>query len=444
MVKDLQKPKAAPSPATDFSARNPIVAGFITLFLLVVCFGGWGAATTISGAIIATGKIEVEQNRQIVQHPNGGVVTSVHVVEGQAVKAGDLLLRLDGAAVKSELVIVEGQFFEALAQRARLEAERDDKPQVTFMPELLAAANRRAEVAGFIDGQRMLFHARRENMARQIDQQSKRRTQIASQIAGIDAQSNALDLQLSLIKQELNSQKQLQSKGLTQTARVLALQRETARLEGQMGELAANRAQSLDRITEIEIESLKIGAARQEEANTQLRDIGFRALELAERRRALNERVARLDIVAPVSGIVFGLQVTTPRAVLRGADTVLYLIPQDRPLVISVQIKPFQIDQIRIGQPAQLMFSGFPARTTPEIIGHISVISADVLTDQNTQMPYYRAEIVPEKDELRKLGGLTLLPGMPVKAFIRTDVRTPLAYLFKPFSDYFSRAFRES
>lgn len=444
MVKGPQKPKEAPNPAPDFSARNPIIAGLITLFLLVVCFGGWGAATTISGAIIATGKIEVEQNRQVVQHPDGGVVASIHVVEGQAVKVGDLLLRLDGAAVKSELAIVEGQFFEALAQRARLEAERDDRPQVTFMPELLAAANHSAEVAGFIDGQRRLFHARQENFARQIDQQSKRRTQIVSQITGIDAQAKALGLQLSAIKQELTSQKQLQSKGLTQAARVLALQRETAQIEGQMGELAANRAQSLGRMTEIEIESLRLGTARREEANTQLRDIGFRALELAERRRALNERVARLDIVAPVSGIVFGLQVTTPRAVLRAADTVLYVIPQDRPLVISVQIKPFQIDQIRIGQPAQLRFSAFPARTTPEIIGHISVISADVLTDQYTQMPYYRAEIVPEKDELSKLGGLTLLPGMPVEAFIRTDMRTPLAYLFKPFSEYFSRAFRES
>jgi HlyD family secretion protein len=174
-----------------------------------------------------------------------------------------------------------------------------------------------------------------------------------------------------------------------------------------------------------------------------LRDIGFRELELAERRRALMESIARLDILAPVSGIVLGLQVTTPRAVLRPADPLLYLIPQDRPLVIAAQVQPFHIDQVTVGQPVRLVFSAFPSRTTPELSGHITLISADALTDQRTQISYYRAEIVPDDGEMEKLNGLTLIPGMPVEAFIRTEERTPLAYLLKPFTDYFARAFRE-
>ena len=444
---------AAPKPAAPgtgtpqqaaWSVRRPIAIGFLTLFLLVGCFGAWSVMATITGAIVASGRIEVEQNRQIVQHLDGGVVASIHVTEGQMVNAGDLLITLDGAAIKSELAIVEGQFFEILARRGRLEAERDDKDSITFLPELLQSAETRADIADMTEGQRRLFEARKDSMAQQVDQLSKRSGQIASQITGVDAQSRALVLQRDLIQQELASQQELLDKGLAQASRVLALQREAARLDGQVGELAATRAQSDGRLTEIEIEVLKLAATRREEANTQLRDIGYRELELAERRRALIERIARLDIVAPVSGIVLGLQVTTPRAVLRPADPLLYLIPQDRPLVITAQIQPFHIDQISVGQPVKLVFSAFPARTTPELTGHITVISADALTDQRTQMPYYRAEIVPDAGEVEKLQGLTLIPGMPVEAFIRTDERTPLAYLIKPFTDYFTQAFRES
>lgn len=426
-----------------WSVRTPVVTGLITLLLVIVCFGGWSVLTTITGAIVASGRIEVAQNRQIVQHLDGGVVASIHVTESQQVEAGDLLLRLDDAALKSELTIIEGQFYEILARRGRLEAERDDRNVVTFDKYLTSTATH-PDVAGLIEGQRRLFAARRESMAQQTAQLSKRSGQIDSQIAGIDAQSKALEVQLGLIQQELSAQQDLMNKGLAQSSRVLALQRETARLQGQMGEFLATRAQSEGRVTEIEIEVLKLAAARREDANSQLREIGYRELELAERRRALIERIARLDIVAPASGIVLGLQITTPRAVLRPADVALYLVPQDRPLVITVQVPPMQIDQVHVGQPVTLVFSAFPARTTPELTGQITAVSADVLTDQRTQMPYYRTEIVLGVGEQAKLKGLTLIPGMPVEAFIRTDDRTPLAYLLKPFTDYFHRAFRES
>jgi HlyD family secretion protein len=450
LAKAAEKPPAHPVATKQadgpnkWSVRRPVGVGLITLFLLVGGFGAWSVMTTITGAIVASGKIEVEQNRQIVQHPDGGVIASIHVIEGQTVKAGDLVLRLDGAAIKSELSIVEGQFFEILARRSRLEAERDDKAVITFVPELLETAKTRPDVAELVEGQRSLFAARKDSMAQQVDQLSKRSGQIASQITGTDAQAQALVTQLDLITQELESQQELLDKGLAQASRVLSLQREAARLDGQVGELAASRAQSEGRMTEIEIEVLKLAASRREEANTQLRDIGYRELELAERRRALIERVSRLDIVAPVSGIVLGLQFTTPRAVLRAADPILYLIPQDRPLLVTAQIQPIHIDEISIGQPVRLVFSAFPSRTTPELTGQITVISADALTDQRTQMPYYRAEIVLNEGEVEKLGNVTLIPGMPVEAFIRTGARTPLTYLIKPFTDYFARAFRET
>ncbi|MDP4033120.1 MAG: HlyD family type I secretion periplasmic adaptor subunit [Pseudorhodobacter sp.] len=437
----MTSPKAA-RPA--WSATRQVVTGFLTLAVFLGGFGVWSVTSNIAGAIVASGQIEVEQNRQIVQHPDGGVVAEIAVAEGDTVRAGDLLIRLDGAMIRSELAIVEGQLYEIMARRARLTAERDDAAAPAFPTELRDAAAARADVAELMDGQVRLFAARRDSLARQTEQLGERRKQIESQIGGINAQSDALSTQLDLIRQELADQQILLDKGLAQVSRVLALQREEARLRGQVGALAANVAQAGQQITETEIEILRLAATRREEANSQLRDIGSRELELIERRRALVERVARLEIRAPVSGIVLGLQVTTPRAVLRPADPVLYLIPQDRPLVIAAQVPPIHIDQVYVGQAAKLTFSAFSSRTTPQLDGHVVVVSADVLTDPRSQMQFYRAEIVLDPGEIDKLKGLTLVPGMPVAAFIRTDDRSPLTYLVKPFTDYFARAFRDS
>lgn len=427
-----------------WSSRGPIILGMISVFILVAGFGVWSLATSIAGAIVTTGQIEVEQNRQVVQHPDGGVVDEILVTESATVKAGDVLIRLDGTTLKSELAIVEGQFYEILARRARLEAERDDAPTPVYSENLLAVGKDRPDVANQIDGQSRLFIARRETLAKQSEQLERRIGQIVSQVDGVDAQTKALNTQLDLIEQELADVQSLLAKGLAQQSRVLALEREQASLEGRLGELASTRAQAQGQMTQIDLEILRLAAARREEANTQLRDIGPTELELAERQRALIERIGRLDIRAPVSGIVLGLQFTTPRAVIRPADPVLYLIPQDRPLVIATQVPPIHIDQVYAGQPVKLVFSSFSSRTTPQLNGHVSLVSADAFSNQETGASFYRAEVILDPGEIDKLQDLVLLPGMPVEAFIQTDVRTPMAYLLKPFTDYFSRAFRES
>jgi HlyD family secretion protein len=167
-------------------------------------------------------------------------------------------------------------------------------------------------------------------------------------------------------------------------------------------------------------------------------------MELAERRRTLIERIARLDIRAPVAGIVLGLTVTAPRSVLRAAETVAYIVPQDRALVISVRIQPIHRDEVHAGQEVRLVFPAFSSRTMPEIFGHVMSISADALTDQRTQIPYFSAELEINPGELSKLTTQTLMPGMPVEAFIETGSRSPMSYLLKPFTDYFSKAMRET
>lgn len=434
--------KAAAAGA-DWSARRHVIIGLVTTAVLLGGFGVWSVSTDIAGAVVASGQTEVQSQRQIVQHPDGGVIEEILVKDGVTVAAGDLLLRLDGTTLQSELAIVEGQLFELMARRARLTAERNEEMEINFQPELVETAATRPEVAEQMEGQVLLFRAREETMVKQVEQMAERRSQIESRIRGVLAQSTALTRQLDLINEELTDQQNLFEKGLTPASRVLSLQREAARLEGQVGELTASRAQAEESISEIDLEVLRMGAMRREEANTQLRDIGSQELELAERRRALGEKISRLEIRAPVSGVVLGMQVTTPRAVLRAADPVLYLVPQDQPLVIAAQVSPIHVDEVFPGQEAKLHFSAYSTRTTPELTGRVLVVSADALTDQRTQMPYYRVEIVPDEGEIEKLGGQTLLPGMPVESFIRTGERTPLAYLLKPFVDYFKRAFRE-
>lgn len=427
-----------------WSVRTPMIVGVTGLIILVGGFGTWAAMTEISGAVIASGQIEVDQNRQVVQHPDGGVVASIEVDEGDTVDAGQVLLRLDATALRSQLAITENQLFELQARRGRLEAERDERDEITFPDLVRDVAARNTEVAELLDGQRRLLTARNETVASEISQLEKRRGQIGNQIEGIEAQQAAMDEQLALIEEELADQQSLLDRGLAQASRVLALQREQSRMLGQLGELAAQVAQSEGRITEIDIEVLKLGTRRREEAITTLRDLQFRELELLEERRALIERTSRLDITAPVSGVVYGLQVFALRSVIRPADPILYVVPQDRPLIINAQVEPTDIDKLFVGQEVTLRFSALDQRTTPELIGQVMQISADSFQDDNTRQSYYRAEIALSEGQRERLPeDVALIPGMPVETFIRTADRTPLAYLTKPLTDYFAKAFRE-
>ncbi|WP_444463821.1 HlyD family type I secretion periplasmic adaptor subunit [Rhodobacter capsulatus] len=434
---------AAPPGPGRVSPRMALLLGYVTLAVLVGGFGVWSVASSIAGAVIASGQVEVDQHRQVVQHPDGGVVAQIEVHEGDRVAAGQVLIRLDGDLDRSERSIVEGQFFELLARRGRLEAERADAPEIRFHPELLEAAQTRPDVAEQIDGQRRLFEARAQTLRKALEQVTKRREQTQSQIDGIEAQRLATVQQQELIEKELIDQRSLLDKGLAQASRVLALQREAANLAGQIGALVAQKAQAEGKVTELDLEALRLASQRREDAETELRDIGYRELELAERRRALTEKIERLDLRAPVGGLVYAMTVTTPRAVIRPAEPVLYIVPQDRPLLVAAQISPINIDEVRVGQPVALRFPAFVSRTTPELFGQVTQISADALVDEASRMSYFRAEVMLNPGEAEKLGALQLLPGMPAEVYIRTGERSPLAYLTKPFTDYFTRAFRE-
>ena len=428
-----------------WSANRPLWQGILALFLLVGGFGTWAIKSQISGAIIASGHIEVDQNRQVVQHPDGGVVTEILVKEGDFVTDGQVLIRLDHTLLASDLVIVESQLFELMARRGRLEAERDSLAQIAFDPALLTAAATSEAVHDQMQGQEQLFEARLDSIEQEKKQLERRRGQIRDQIAGIDSQKNALSVELGLVQKELAGQLSLLERGFTEIAKVLNLQREEAKLSGKLGELTSQRAEAEGLITQLEIESLKLDTQRREEALTSLRDLRYQELELAEQSRTQRERLARLDIRAPVGGVVYGLQVHAMRSVIRPAEPLLFIVPQDRPLVIMARIEPIHIDQVSIDQGVTLRFPALDKRSTPELFGKVTQVSPDTFQDNNTTISYYRVEIQLSEGEMDRLQEDTVLvPGMPVEAFIRTSDRSPMQYLIKPLADFFTEAFRES
>ena len=433
------------SGSNKWSAWRPVLFGSLAILVLFGGFGTWAVMSNIAGAIVASGRIEVDRNRQVVQHDTGGTVEEILVREGDLVKAGDLLIQLDPEQAGSELTLVEGQLFELMARRGRLQAQRDEADEIKFPPALLDVAKTNEDAQELMNGQRNLFEARRNSVYQEREQLAKQASQIEDQISGIRAQETSLAAQLELIEPQLVNQQELLDSGLAQAASVLRLQQEKASLTGEVGRLVASRAQAEGRITEIEIMGLKLGTSGREEAITQLREIRYRELSLIEQRRALLATIDRLDIRAPVSGIVYSMQVTTPRSVIRSAEPLMFLVPQDRPLVIAARVMPTNIDEVSVGQEVKLRLSSLDQRTTPELTGQVMLLSADALTDEGTGLSYFRAEITLSPGEIERLEeGTVLLPGMPVDAFIKTGDRSPLTYLLKPMADYFARSWRES
>lgn len=435
---------AAQKPRGGFRATVPLLVGFVTIFVLVGAFGAWAMRTEIAGAVVASGRIIVEKNRQVVQHPDGGVVEAVLVQEGDVVEENAVLVRLDPSLQESERTIVEAQLYEIMARRARFEAEQDGAAEITFDAELLEAAAADPAVRELVDGQERLFDARLDSLEQAVTQLHNQRQQLEQQVTGIDAQMDALEEQQALIGEETASQETLLERGLAQASRVLTLKREAARLAGQVGDLTARRAQALERIAELEIQELQLHAQRREDAITRLRDLEFNEREMSERHRSLTQQLERMEIRAPVAGVIYDLRVFGRRAVIRPADPVLYIVPQNRPLIIEARVPPINIDEVYTGQEVILRFAAFDMRDTPDVFGTVTQVSPDAFRDEQSGATFYRTEIQISEEEIAKLPeGLTLVPGMPVDAFIRTEDRTPANYLISPLTHYFDKAFRD-
>jgi HlyD family secretion protein len=427
----------------EWRATVALWIGGLAVVALVLGLGGWAVQARISGAVVSSGMIQVESNRQIIQHPEGGVVGAILVKDGDRVVAGDVLIQLDGTRVQSELAIVEGQLRELAARRTRLAAERDGRDALVFDRSVRDWAETDPDFATQLDSEATLFRARREALAQEADLLREQALQIGNRIEGTQAQLEAVQMQTSLLKRELADQQTLLDQGLAQTSRVLELQREEANLLGQIGQLRAQIADLRGQSASTAIALLQLDTKRREEAVTQLRDIQYKQIELAERQLSLADTLSRLEIRAPVSGIVYDSKVFAVRSVVRQADPLMYIIPQDQPLVVTVRIDAIHIDEVFVGQEVSLRFPAFSQRETPEVLGDLVRISADVITDEVTRQNYYSGTILPRAEGMAALGDRALLPGMPVEAFIKTEDRSALSYLVQPLMSYFNRAFRE-
>ncbi|MEM6742492.1 MAG: HlyD family type I secretion periplasmic adaptor subunit [Pseudomonadota bacterium] len=436
-------PSPVAAAAARFSAGRSLTLGFLGVLVLVAGLFGWGAFANIAGAIIAPGQVEVETRDQVVEHPDGGVVGAILVKDGDRVAAGDVLLRFDDTLLRSEETILQEQLWELTAWRNRLQAETFGAEEIAFDPLLTEAAAVEPYLSELLEEQRLLYQTRIRSEAEQVQQLRERQAQTEQQIAGAESQIEALERQLDFISEELTGLRQLFAQGLAQLNRVLSLQREEARLAGEVGELTANIAQARGQLAEIEIQILQLQTQRQERAIDESRRLQYEASGIREQLAAVRERLSRMEVRAPVAGTVFNNTVFAERSVVGPGEPIMFVVPEDVEFIISAQVELMHIDAVYPGQEAALRFSAFSMRTTPELNGHVVRVSADAVQDERTGMSFYTAELALDDGEADKLEGLTLLPGMPVEAYIRTEDRTPLNYLVKPLTDYFSRSMRE-
>ncbi len=410
--------------------------------MLLVFIVFWGFGTEISGAVVARGNVKVAYDRQIIQHPDGGVVSSINARDGDIVLKDDVLLRFDNTYLKSELAVTDRQLMEIYARKARYRAESVGAEILTIESTNFTRLDP-IWVQEQIAGQIQLFDARLASLASETGQYQAQKTQITRQIAGINQQNQSLLRQLELISTELADQQSLLKKRLVPLARMHQLQRETARLEGEIGRLKAADAQARARISQIRVQTLKLSNQRREEAVTRLRDLRYSEIQLTEQQIRIREQLNRMVVRAPVSGIIYGSNNLALKSVVQAADPIMYIVPRDKPFLVSAQVDPTQIDQLSPGQSAILRFVAFEQFGSPEILGKILRLSADTLKNEITGAPYYEVIIKPDFTENGILPIADIRPGIPVEVFMTTDNRTPLSFFVQPVMNYFNRAFRE-
>ena len=427
---------------TNSSLRRFQLVGFASVFIMVGVGGAWSVLTELNGAVIAPATIMVESYSKKVQHKEGGIVGEIRVKDGDRVEVGQPLVILDNTETKSELAIIDGLLDEALTKHARLEAQRDKASVITFPAEIVARASE-PELAGIIAGQTKLFTARLQAIRGKKEQLTQQIDQLTEQIGGLDSQKIAKDKQMELIGTELTDLKDLQAKGLVPVSRVLAMDRESARLDGERGELVANKAAAEAHIAEVKLQILQIDEEDLSQTLTDMREIEGKVAEFKERKLAAASRLERMVIKAPITGDVYQLAVHTIGGVIGPGEAIMLIVPEGDDLVLQAQVQPKDIDQVRSGQIAHVRFPAFNSRLTPEVAAVVTQISADTSrTDQNSP-PVYVVRLTISAKELAKLGSNKLKPGMPAEAFIQTQAQSPLTYFLKPLADQFAHAWRE-
>lgn len=431
------KPASAQS-----SIRLHLIVGLTVVVLLAGGLGGWAATAEISGALIAPGSIVVESSVKKVQHPTGGVVGEVRAHDGDLVKTGDIVVRLDDTVTKANLAIVTKNLDGMLARAARLQAEQQGLDKIVFPAALLDRADD-PDVKNVIASETKLFEVRTTGRVGQKAQLRERIQQLNEEIAGTQAQAQAKDQEIALVDKELVGVRSLYDQHLVQMTRMTTLQRDSARLSGERAQYIASIAQAKGKITETELQIIQVDKDMVSDVSKDLRETNDKIGEYVERKVTAEDQLRRVDIRSPQDGMVEQSTVHTVGGVITAGDAIMMIVPQADDLQVEAKVNPQDIDKLQIGEKTLLRLSAFNQRTTPELNGAVIRVSPDVTTDQRTGQSYYTIRVSMPPEEVARLGEVRLIPGMPVEAFVQTGDRTMLAYLIKPLKDQLMRAFRE-
>ena len=419
------------------------LAGLVIVIVLAGGVGGWAGTMTLSGALIAQGSVVVDSNVKKVQHPTGGIVGELRVRDGDRVKQGDIVVRLDDTVTRANLAIVTKGLDELGARKARLESERDGISTVPFSADLLARAAKDPDIAAIVDGERKLFEIRSTARIGQKAQLRQRIEQLNEEVRGLKAQRESKEKETKLIDREKEGVYDLWRQKLVPLTKLTELERAAVRLEGEAAQLIAQTAQVAGKISETELQIIQIDRDLSSEVAKETREIDGKIGEFVERKITAEDQLKRIEIRSPQDGMVFQSNVHTVGGVITAGDAMMLIVPDADNLTVEAKVNPQDIDQVRPGQVALLRLSAFNQRTTPEIYGTVTRISADASTDQRTGQTYYTIRIAMPGDEVAKLGEVRLVPGMPVEAFVQTGDRTMISYLVKPLHDQLMRMFRE-
>src|SRR5579863_10534632 len=435
-MKDLQQK------GTRFSIKRHLLVGLSVVILLAGGLGGWASTAEISGALIAQGSVVVDSSVKKAQHPTGGVVGEVRAHDGDRVKAGDILVRLDDTVTKANLAIVTKNLDGLMARAARLEAEQRGGDKIVFPKSLTDRADD-PDVKAIMANETKLFEVRVNGRAGQKAQLRERIVQLNEEIDGLVAQEKAKDQEIDLVQKELSGVKDLYDKHLVQISRLTTLERDAARLSGERAQYVAQRAQAKDKITETELQIIQVDKDMVSDVSKDLRETNDKIGEFVERKVTAEDQLRRVDIRAPQDGMVLQSTVHTVGGVITAGDAIMLIVPQADDLQVEAKVNPQDIDKLQVGQKTLLRLSAFNQRTTPELNGVVTRVSPDVTTDQRTGQSYYTIRVSMPPQEVARLGDVKMIPGMPVEAFVQTGDRTLMSYLIKPLSDQLMRAFRE-
>jgi HlyD family type I secretion membrane fusion protein len=427
----------APAPRT----RGATALGLAAILLFFGSFAAWSFYAPLSEAAIAPGSIRAEGQRRTIQHLEGGIIRDILVRDGDRVRAGQVLMRLDDVQAASGLETVAAQRLALLAQDARLAAEQSGAPDIGFPAELLVSPDPRA--VEVLAGQRALFAARQAALGGQLRVLESRLDQHAAQQASILAQLASARRQYELIVREEADVRRLVAQGLERMPRLLALQRNMAALEGNQADLEAQFGRLEAQSEETQRQMRQLTDQRRQEVSTEQREVRARLNEAEERLRAARDVAVRREIVAPEDGTILHSRFFNPGAVVRGGEPVMELVPAHDRLVAEVQVSPTDIDVVFPGLMAEVRLPAFKQRLVPFLHGHVTFVASDATNDDRRGTSFYRVQITIDDDQLRALQGVELRPGMPVEAMIQIGERSFFRYIAQPVIDSFHRAFRE-